>query len=368
MSVPGTNNTNNKKEWFHNLAFSLLLFLSFDFLAGRTYSQISFWIQNRQLLAVQIQSPVYHHDLKPNSHGRIGFGMVRPYDLFVNSLGFRDTEICEVPLSTSLYRMVFIGDSFTEGTFSSYPKSFVGIVKENLKGHQVDVLNAAVASYSPAIYYRKIKYLIETVGLKFDELVVFIDISDIKDETIYFLDRDLNVQSRHKEIMKLSTRRFVWKKMSNNSVLWRLIDTLKKQLQLNQKKYIINHLHSLWTVDPEAFETYGRKGLINAEKHMNLLLELLRANGIKLTISVYPWPDQIYRHDLDSKQVQFWEAWAKKNHVLFINHFPDFINEKNWREMLDEYFIPGDVHWNAKGHRLVAERFLKTFANQKTKR
>jgi hypothetical protein len=47
-------------------------------------------------------------------------------------------------------------------------------------------LNAGVASYSPSIYYKKIKYLLES-GLQFDEVVLFSDTSDVTDEaTSYF--------------------------------------------------------------------------------------------------------------------------------------------------------------------------------------
>jgi len=48
-----------------------------------------------------------------------------------------------------------------------------------------EILNAAAVSYSPRIYYLKTKYLIEEKGLVFDELYVFIDISDIQNEIVY---------------------------------------------------------------------------------------------------------------------------------------------------------------------------------------
>ena len=50
------------------------------------------------------------------------------------------------------------------------------------------MLNAGVSSYSPSIYYYKTKFFIEQ-GLKFSHLIVFIDISDIEDESnVYFVD------------------------------------------------------------------------------------------------------------------------------------------------------------------------------------
>ena len=57
---------------------------------------------------------------------------------------------------------------------------------KNLIKDLYEVLNAGVGSYSPIIYWRKIKYLIEDVGLRFDEVVVYIDISDAQDEASYY--------------------------------------------------------------------------------------------------------------------------------------------------------------------------------------
>ena len=111
----------------------------------------------------------------------------------------------------------------------------------------------------------------------------------------------------------------------------------------------------------DAFEAYGREGLELARENMDRLLGLLRKKGIGLTIAVYPWPDQIRHHDRDSKQVVFWSRWAKDNGVGFIDYFPRFIDGAPPREVLDRYFIPGDVHWNEAGHRIIAEGFLEYY-------
>ena len=56
-----------------------------------------------------------------------------------------------------------------------------------LEDDGVEVFNAGVVSYQPAIYWRKIRHLLQTVKFRFDEAVVFIDISDI------FEEHDLNL-------------------------------------------------------------------------------------------------------------------------------------------------------------------------------
>ena len=50
------------------------------------------------------------------------------------------------------------------------------------KDHRsIEVLNAGLSSYSPIIYLKKLRWLIDQ-GYEFDEAVVYVDISDIQDE------------------------------------------------------------------------------------------------------------------------------------------------------------------------------------------
>ena len=50
------------------------------------------------------------------------------------------------------------------------------------------IANLSSASYSPAIYFAKINYLINN-GYKFDEIIVFLDLSDLQDDVVrYELD------------------------------------------------------------------------------------------------------------------------------------------------------------------------------------
>ena len=53
------------------------------------------------------------------------------------------------------------------------------------RSEKIEFLNAGVISYSPTIYYNKIRYLLDA-GLKFDEVVVLSDLSDVQDEAIAY--------------------------------------------------------------------------------------------------------------------------------------------------------------------------------------
>ena len=113
---------------------------------------------------------------------------------------------------------------------------------------------------------------------------------------------------------------------------------------------------SSWTFDDAVFEKWGKVGVDLAVSNMTLLVELCRRHGIAMTIAVYPWPQQILHHDLDSRQVAIWRAFAERHGLGFINYFPDFIGSRDPVETIRELFMKGDSHWNVAGHQVIARR------------
>src|SRR5262245_4640640 len=69
--------------------------------------------------AFRIRDPVYDHTLKPKYDGFDIWG-TRHARVLTNSLGFRDASTRDVPLVPDRKRVVFIGDSFTEGVGVDY--------------------------------------------------------------------------------------------------------------------------------------------------------------------------------------------------------------------------------------------------------
>jgi len=308
----------------------------------------------------RIKDPIFHHTLAKNfQYDEARWGPLN-YRIVTDSLGFKDSARREVPLSSKFHRILFIGDSFTEGVGYSYEDSFVGRIADRLKKRNIEVLNAAVSSYSPKIYWVKTRYLIQKVGLKFDELFVFIDISDIQDEAeVYKYDEktgrvvgpDVPIEEKIKDFFTDNTVIY--------STLRNVVRRLKKKTLKPSYENSFNRDRSLWTVRKDLMDRYGEKGLKEATIYMDRLLKLARQNGIKMTIAVYPWPDQIRYKDLNSIQVSHWKDWSNKNNVKFINLFPVFIG-KEGEEVVKKYYITGDVHWNQEGHKLVANAILKS--------
>lgn len=284
-----------------------------------------------------------------------------------------------------------MGDSFTEGVGIDYSMTFVGRIAEALSADGIEVLNGGVSSYSPIIYWKKTQHLIEEVGLGFDEMVVFLDISDPQDEArFYYLDDKDHVALRKdhpvttakgaaglERVVRNPTGRVpAWVAAAlrdNTIVIYALMRGARAIARPRDggSADALNLTRAIWTTDDRVFEAYGRLGLERMQLHMDKLADLLRDRNIGLTIAVYPWPDQVLSGDLESRHVAFWREWCEARQLRFMNYFPLFVtgtSESERRQVAESYFIPGDVHFNSRGHELVAQAFLSTFQAPDTPR
>jgi len=316
--------------------------------------------------AYRTSSPIYHHDLRPNMRAPASWGA--DYTIATNSLGFKDREVRQVALRASGPRILFMGDSFTEGVSFPYEATFVGLLDDHFRAQGIEVLNAGVSSYSAAIYYRKLRYLLDEVGLQVSHVVVFLDISDVEDEAEYYqFDDQDNVVFRKRE----STA--VRELFREYSVLYALPRYLKLRLGdaqsarrklLNPLNASIDDERAQWTISEEWFARYGERGVRATRGSLDRLAALLATHHVPLTLVVYPWPTQIIKKDLDSLQVRIWREWAQQRGAGFINLFPAFVSQDDAvnQQTIRDLFIAHDFHWNAAGHERVAKAFLEQFS------
>ena len=56
--------------------------------------------------------------------------------------------------------------------------------------------------------------------------------------------------------------------------------------------------------------------------------------------------------------------WCRERGVRFWNFFPDFIgaDENANRAAVERWFIPDDIHFDARGNRYFAERLIARYA------
>jgi hypothetical protein len=352
------------------IVYCVALLLAFDFV----YSLVSGGEEKQR--PPRIANAIYDHGLAANFDGYDAWGGIR-YRLFTDNLGFKDVSVRDVPLKSTSHRVLLIGDSFAEGIGMSFEDSFAGMLylAGQQRSEKIEFLDAAVASYSPSIYYKKIQYLLNS-GLQFDEVVLFSDPSDVMDEaTSYFCIDDDAKYRAHCSSAEGSAQKvaappkkpdflvdhFV---VTNRTVLY-----IKRSIQAllgNQRKKIdADHSRTGWTVAGldvgDTYQPLGVDGgIARSLQNMAALADLLAAKNIPLTIVVYPWAQQIAQGDRDSRQVSLWRDFCQGRCKAFINLFPVFFAaadaDKNWYERL---FILGDDHYSAAGNRFMFHELAK---------
>ena len=83
----------------------------------------------------------YHHGLVSNVSNVYSKWANQVYKISTNSLGFRDKNKREIPLKNDIYRIILMGDSFTESVGVNWENSFPGILSENLIKKNIEILN-----------------------------------------------------------------------------------------------------------------------------------------------------------------------------------------------------------------------------------
>jgi hypothetical protein len=323
--------------------------------------------------------PVLHHTLVPNCSGLMGWGR-EVYPITTNNLGLRDERVRDVPLVVAEPRILLLGDSFMEG-IQAWPGTIAAFMQAALP--QFRFLNGGRASYSPSNYLRLARQLI-AAGLRFDEAIVFLDISDIQDEAAYYRD---NEETGGLEgppgIAPIST----WYSRRRIEIAFRYFATdlafsYLEHLAIRSGIYfkplyshgnVFDLPRSAWTYRPVSdtqpyvvgYAPLGVEGgIAKAKTNMTLLQQELADRGIPLSLVVYPWPQTLVHDRAESRHVALWRDWCAGRCKRFVSLFPEFFAIRDacaWHSpgCWYDYFLFGDVHFNERGNRLVADAVVR---------
>jgi len=381
---------NIKKIYKYFLKILLIIFISFflfliiDYYFGKIF--VDKYLQSIKNDPIyhkkqRVRHDFFHHTLAPNiDYKKTGWGP-KIYRLCTDEWGLKYK--CNTK-SKNTYKLAIIGDSFVEGIGIPYEETFAGII--NLKTIP-EIANLGVSSYSPKIYYSKLKYFIEK-GFKFNHVIIFVDVSDLIDDmNSYVLLRDGKVRDKkwNKKIEWYINAKFpvldqlIFKFTKNNR--YRATDTIltplkifisNENLKIEDIKKIYDkkmNLRAMWTYTNETkikgFDYGIDQGIEEQIRTMDMIYDYLADKKIKLSIAVYPWPQTILYDVPYNKHVKIWEEFCKRRCVNFINHYPLFMNindsDEKKIEIIKKYYQVGDIHFNAEGNKLIAEDFLKKF-------
>lgn len=303
----------------------------------------------------------YNHDLRPGETSTRVWGRIR-YAWRTDQYGFRIGECAPGEAEKSRPAIFVIGDSFVEALGATYERSFAGLMACDAARQGKAVWNLGVASYSPVIYWRKIEAAARKLGLRPREIYVFLDLSDIDDEAnVYRVDPDGTVQyanSSRNGPAGFDLGRFLLDNFTTARFVYDLYvaSSFSRDLSLGRPR-------ARWTFDPELMAKWGKRGLELAGKRLDRIVALCHDWQCRLTLIVYPWPDNVAARDRDSVQVRHWRAWARQRGVRFVDGFAPFFREPA-DTALGKYFIPGDVHFTQAGNRLLYETVRKAVGGE----
>jgi hypothetical protein len=334
----------------------LVVTLALDYLLLATvFSDLKrHWTDGATVYAqAYIPSPVLHHDLAPNQDSERPWGNI-VYRFRTDRYGFRTGECAGGESDRNKPAIFAVGDSFTEALGVNYEQSFVGLLACDAAKQGKAVWNLDVTSYSPTIYYRKIRAAAERLGIKPAEIFVFLDVSDIDDEAnVYRVGEDGTISSSL-SYHWFDTGQFLLGNFATFRLgydLW-LKSTFSAAGSFGRER-------ARWTFDPDLMKQWGRRGLDLAAKRMDQVVALCREWKCQITLIFYPWSDNVAARDRDSVQVRYWRDWAAARGVRFVDGFAPFFREPP-DVTVAKYFIHGDTHFNATGHRLLFDELRRT--------
>ena len=298
----------------------------------------------------------HHHDLVPDRQLTRVWGNVR-YPWKTDRFGFRTGACAPGEPEKGREAIFVIGDSFTEALGSSYEQSFAGLMACAAGKQGKEVYNLGVASYSPAIYHQKIRAAAERLELKPVEIFVFLDLSDIDDDAnVYRAGSDNAVGPAPAAGWTIPWNE-IGQFFGRNFAVVHLVHDLSVSSSFHQRMSF-GRSRARWTFDPVLLESWGRHGLEVAGGNLDRIVATCRDWHCRVTLVVYPWPDNVAAGDRDSLQVRHWRDWAAVRGVRFVDGFAPFFREPA-DVAIGKYFIAGDVHFTEAGNRLLFDEVRK---------
>ena len=318
------------------ILFSFVLSLFIDFFFGKSIlNKLDPYLSNTDFYErlIRVDHSFYHHTLKKNIEYKKAQGFGEYHTLCTDNHGFKYK--CNSKRGKK-FKVAFLGDSFVEGVALNYQDTFVGKFENEKK---YPIANLGVTSYAPNIYLSKMKFLLDN-GYKFEHLILFVDISDLYDDnTFYKINKDLSVTEKKAKDKNLKRRKFLRYNFPLTNYYMYVIkmnNRLNKEVPpLKSEEPIFSERASkkaMWTYKSDN-ELEGYEGPISKTQNemifaMNKLYEILEKKNIKLSLAVYPWPQQLELNDENSKHVKMWENFVKKNVLNSLIFFHSFFRKK----------------------------------------
>lgn len=346
--------------------------------------------RNKPPSKVRQRDELTHHSLRPNQTD-IARTFEWEEEIKINSLGFRDYEYtAKKPDNT--FRILMVGDSFTEGQGVKLDETFSKVLERSLKdkigNKKVEVINTGVLSYSPLLEYLFLKY--RGVDLNPDLVIINFDQGDIIDDQWYEpelvrddqglplkfrkLDNQLanNYQAKPTlPFLPLAVKKFFHE---NSRIYLVIADSLKEHRLILYPEIIENTVvpgnkgRDKLIATRDSVEAYDDLWKL-AKQNLTLIGDLLKEKNIQLLITDYPYGHQVNATEwsegrkkvfFDAKlydndrEFETLEEFCESNRIMYHSTLNDFRTSKD-----HPLFLKYDGHFTSLGHVIMANSIEK---------
>ena len=294
------------------------------------------------------QDKVLNHS---HTTGKICKFQTRLWDITykINSLGLRDREY-SIQKPDGVYRILIIGDSFTEGwgieQDRTYSDQLEKLLIDRFPVRKIEVINAGVASYSPILEYLYLKE--RGLALEPDLVILAFDMTDFLDEKEY-----AKVTTLDENNQPIAVRPFT------PGHIQTYVNNLKNpQIENKLAAYIAKYSALARLISQPKAKQLDVSGLFKpnheswqlVQKHLQLISELLNDNKINFLLITYPYYDQL-KNDFFLQPQKDLAQFAKEQNIDFVDLTQYFRDQE-----AESSYIKRDVHLSEKGHLLVADK------------
>ena len=327
-----------------------------------------------------LKSEKFHHEIAPNIDVYEFFGD-KKYKVKTNQWGMRIADNEDFKPKNSKKNIGFIGDSFIYGSGINYNDHFIRLI--NRDNNNYNYLNLGFVSYSPSIYYKKLKFLIEERGIKFKKIFIFVDHSDVQDEGIFYRE-DVNGNIVRKWLSdkenKNKQKKYFFKNyLKQNSFIYKFYELIWAMninyapIECINNKSKINNFIKYLDYDRFAYgidqnlqnKKWVKEGQNKILQYLFKIKNLLQKHKVDLKIIYYPSAIELLANKnlKKSAHFNFLKKWTLNENIELIDTAEKFNKNILGSENYKNFYILCDVHWNENGHKIIADT-VKNYINE----
>lgn len=328
-----------------------------------------------------VSHPLWNHYPPPNISVTIAAGDLEPYEFFTNSLGCRHPREVTVPKPSGLKRVLVMGDSFTEGYRfeDTIAPRLEKCLNETFDDQEYEVINCGATSYSPILYYLRLKH--QFLGLQPDAIILNIDQTDIYDDywryrLKYQVDASGDPVSCGGEPPSGGWARQAKDWVIEQSYLARSVSRFRSRLFIEPQQRAqleslssdvppplpenISVYHASLSVDSAEWKTQVGFCLANILRVINLC----KQQGVALHITMHPHKQEIRADEggrLWNREFERQlERLCRERQVSFFSAYDGIAKAFNEGQSI---YREHDIHYSNQGQRVWAELISDYFVN-----